>query len=231
MVNKKPLSLGRRVLFSGLLAGLMVAVLVGTLAFPQWKLHQELRTLMAAHGETGTGQLLWQGRMKGYTGKYTTLLRRGGGRLYLGWLASYEGRPGIQVFSGSLPEEPAVTLLLNDIYAVTDMPYGRMAWRARGGYACQLIGVSLPEGTAGGRLSVTLGPEIVRETEGFWSQGLLIFAPPAQWVEYEWGLKKDGIRPYHTGTLADRPYTLTLWDEEGTVISQTSGTLGSIWGR
>ena len=38
MVNKKPLSLGRRVLFSGLLAGLMVAVLVGTLVFPQWKL-------------------------------------------------------------------------------------------------------------------------------------------------------------------------------------------------
>jgi len=231
MTHKKSLSLGRRVLFSGLLAGLLVTVLVGVLAYPQWKLHRELHALMAAHGETGTGQLLWQGRMTGYTGKYPSLLRRGEERLYLGQLTVYEGRPHIQTFSGPLPGEPAVTLLLNDVYAVTDVPYGQMAWRARGGYAGQLMGVSLPEETAGGRLSVTLGPEIVRETEGFWSQSLLLFSPPAPGVEYEWGLKKDGIKPYQTGTLADRPYTLTLWDEEGTVISQTSGTLGSIWGR
>jgi len=46
MTHKKSLSLGRRVLFSGLLAGLLVTVLVGVLAYPQWKLHRELHALM-----------------------------------------------------------------------------------------------------------------------------------------------------------------------------------------
>ena len=32
-----------------------------------------------------------------------------------------------------------------------------------------------------------------------------------------------------TTALASAPYTLTLWDRNGVLISETKGTMGSIW--
>lgn len=157
---------------------------------------------MRSDGLTGRGTVLWKGEIDGPDGSSRIILCQEGDRVYQASLTFYEQRPYILVYSGQLPEGPVLVPL--------GMSGGILLM---GRYASRLMVLNGPEGTAGGCLSVGLGPEVVREVEGLWDQNALRFEPPVEWVEYEQGVEKDGISPGQTGSLMGRPYTLTLWDE------------------
>lgn len=213
-------SLGWRTAGYALLLAVLLAGAALIFAFPFLKLRWELYSAMGSDGLTGRGTVLWKGEIDGPDGPSRIILCQEEDRVYQASLTSYEGRPYIFVYSGQLPGGPAL---------VSPVMSGGVVLAGR--YASRLMALNLPEGTAGGQLEVRLGPEAVREAEGVWDQKALFFEPPLEWVEYEWGVKKDGIGPDGpTGLLMGRSYTLTLWDGEGRVLSQTSGTLSGIWG-
>lgn len=43
------------------------------------------------------------------------------------------------------------------------------------------------------------------------------------------GEKRLALNLLILAALASAPYTLTLWDRNGVLISETKGTMGSIW--
>ena len=133
-----------------LLAGLLTAAAL-IFAFPFLKLRRELYQTMRSDGLTGRGTVLWEGEIQGPGGPSRSILCQEEDRVYQASLTFYEQRPYILVYSGQLPDGPVLVPLVMS---------GGIVLAGR--YASRLMVLNRPEGTAGGQLSVRLGPETVR---------------------------------------------------------------------
>lgn len=224
--KKRPFSLQMRIAGNLLLLAAMAVLAVGMVRFPGWRLERELRAAMEADdGGTGPGELLWRGEVYDGTGWWDTSILRNGEKLYAAWLSSFDGHIFPHVDRGTLPGSPAV------------FPCnGNISWTAaqtrQGEWVYQLLAANLPEKAAGGRLTVTLLPgAAVRTVEGEREGQVIPFRPGGDWLEIDMRHDTDWNRNRFPTSLEGLPYTLTLWDGSGAVLSETAGTLSDIWGR
>lgn len=206
-----------------LILAAMAAFIVGVVRFPAWKRDQFVRACMRAHDLTGDAPILWKGNVCVGGGGLEVRLYAEGDQIYAGWIESYEGRPYIRVSEGRLPEGPVVAPISPELSwtAVRSKSGGEMFF--------QLMAVNLPENAAGGRLTAELEWGASRSIEGQRDQGIIPFYPGADWLEPALrGTTAWTLGGY--GSLKNSGYTLTLWDKDGAVISETGGTFGSVWG-
>lgn len=223
LAKKYHVPLELRVARNLLILAAMAALIVGIVRFPDWKEERFVRASMRAHGLSGDAPVLWKGDVYTGTGYQEVCLYTEDSRIYASWIEFYEGRAYVRAFGGSLPEGPAA--------APISPALSWTAVRDKSGknFLFQLMAVNLPEQAAGGRLTVEPGWGGSCSIEGERDQGIIPFYPAKDWL-------KPGPEESAAWTLGgysslkNSAYTLTLWDKDGAVISETGGTLESIWG-
>lgn len=199
----KSFSLGLRTARNLLLLAAVLALGAALLFTPRWIMEGRLRSAMREDGLTGQGELLWRGQIPfPYGGAYMAVLEEAG-RLYVGWLESYEARPYTAVRRCEPAKGTAVTLTHENTYLSGD---NRILF--------QVMALNLPEGAQTGRLAVDLGPEDMRTVESQRERGAILFPVP----------RREGEQ-----VPREASYTLTLWDESGVEVEQTAGQLECLW--
>lgn len=202
-MRKRNLSLGLRAARNLVLLGAVLALGAALLCAPRWMMEGRLRELMRMDYLTGRSEVLWRGQTSfPYGGAYMTVLEQNG-RIYAGWLESYEARPYVVIRRCEAAGEPSVTLVQESAYLSGDSQV-----------LFQVMALNLPEGAETGRLTVDLGPGDVRAVDGRREQGAILFSIP----------RREGEQVPRGAN-----YTLTLWDESGVEVERTSGQLESLW--
>lgn len=132
-MRKQNVSLAIRTAGIWLLLAAVLSVGAALVMAPRWIMEGEVRSAMRADGLTGRGELLWRGQLPGrFDGgtDYVTVLEEDG-RLYAGWLETYEGRHAVLIIRGggaappSAADGPQYTLTLRD---GTEAAVGQNGW-------------------------------------------------------------------------------------------------------
>ena len=202
-MKKHNLSLGLRTARNLVLLAAVLALGAALLFAPRWMMEGRLRELMRMDYLTGRSEVLWRGQTPfPYGGAYMTVLGQNG-RIYAGWLESYEGRPYTIIRQCEADREPSVTLIQDSTYLSGD---NRVLF--------QVMALNLPEGAQTGRLTVDLGPGDARTVDSQRDRGVMMFPVP----------RREGEQVPHSAN-----YTLTLWDERGAEVERAGGQLESLW--
>lgn len=202
-MKRHSFSLRLRTVRNLLLLAAVLALGAALLFTPRWIMEGRLRSAMREDGLSGRGELLWRGQIPfPYGGAYMSVVEEAG-RLYVGWLESYESRPYTAVRRCGLAEGTAVTLTHENTYLSGD---NRILF--------QVMALNLPDGAQTGRLAVDLGPEDMRTVEGQREREAILFPVP----------RREGEQ-----VPREASYTLTLWDESGAEVEQRTGQLECLW--
>lgn len=222
MIKKRYVPLELRVARNLLILAAMAALIAGMVRFPAWRQERFVRASMRAHGLSGEAPVLWEGDVYTGTGYQEVRLYAEENQIYASWIEFYEGRPYVRASGGILPAGPVAAPIS------PELSWTAVRNKSGGGMIFQLMAVDLPEKAVGGRLTVETEWGGSRSIEGEREQGIIPFYPDQDWLKPDlrettaWTL--GGY-----GSLKDSAYTLTLWDSGGAVISETGGTLESIW--
>lgn len=137
---------------------------------------------------------------------------RSGAAVGLSVLTWYEGSPSFFIWRGQIPEG----------LTVTAVPGGS-------GPPLEYMALELPEGAVSGRLTAELLGGDVRTADSVREGEVMVFRFREAELNWRQELAYQRAETSWRAALASAPYTLTLWDRNGVLISETKGTMGSIW--
>ena len=137
---------------------------------------------------------------------------RSGAAAGLSVLTWYEGSPSFFIWRGPIPEG----------LTVTAVPRGS-------GPPLEYMALELPEGAVSGRLTAELLGGDVRTADSVREGEVMVFRFREAELNWRQELAYQRAETSWRAALASAPYTLTLWDRNGVLISETKGTMGSIW--
>ena len=89
--------------------------------------------------------------------------------------------------------------------------------------------LELAEGAVSGRLTAELLGGDVRTADSVREGEVMVFRFREAELNWRQELAYQRAETSWRAALASAPYTLTLWDRNGVLISETKGTMGSIW--
>lgn len=205
MTGKKRLALDL------LLLAALAALCVLAARYPVLRLEWEARCA-AEEEHPGRAERVWRGRVSGTRAGDQAVMVRSGTAAGLSVLAWYEGFPTFFVWQGQIPER----------LTVTAVPGGS-------GPPLEYLALGLPEEAASGRLTAELLEGDVRTADSVREGEVMVFRFRAAELNWRQELAYQRAGTSWKVVLAGAPYTLTLWDQEGALISETRGTMGSIW--
>jgi hypothetical protein len=213
------LSRGQRTIRNFFIFFLALALWWALPRIPLWMVEREIRTVAEAQGVSeGNVRVLWAGsvpcesgdggHLPFYPNGLPLVLAQGGGRLWMGYLTTYEGDTHLGgVRSCPEPEGPALIYLVeprNGGLLPDDPLVGAWAAAVQLEHTAAAVRLALPQGS---------GYQISEEKKA--GDAVILFPIPKQVLE--------------SGQGAALPYVLEQTDQEGTLLETVSGTLTAPW--
>lgn len=201
----------KRLALELLILAALAALCVLAAQYPVLRLEWEARCAVEEE-HPGRAERVWRGRVSGTRAGDQAVMVRSGAAAGLSVLTWYEGSPSFFIWRGPIPEG----------LTVTAVPGGS-------GPPLEYLALGLPEEAASGRLTAELLEGDVRTADSVREGEVMVFRFRAAELNWRQELAYQRAGTSWKVVLAGAPYTLTLWDREGALISETRGTMGSIW--
>lgn len=213
------LSRGQRTICNFFIFFLALALWWALPRIPLWMVEREIRTAAEAQGvPEGDVRVLWTGsvpcesgdggHLPFYPNGLPLVLAQGGGRLWMGYLTTYEGDTHLGgVRSCPEPEGPALIYLVepgNGGLLPDDPLVGAWAAAVQLEPTAAVVRLALPQGS---------GYQVSEEKKA--GDAVILFPIPKQVLE--------------SGQGAALPYVLEQTDQEGALLETVSGTLTAPW--
>ena len=179
--------------------------------YPVLRLEWEARCAVEEE-HPGRAERVWRGRVSGSGAGDQAVMVRSGAAAGLSVLTWYEGSPSFFIWRWPIPEG----------LTVTAVPRGS-------GPPLEYMALELPEGAVSGRLTAELLGGDVRTADSVREGEVMVFRFREAELNWRQELAYQRAETSWRAALASAPYTLTLWDRNGVLISETKGTMGSIW--
>ena len=194
-----------------LILAALAALCVLAAQYPVLRLEWEARCAVEEE-HPGRAERVWRGRVSGSGAGDQAVMVRSGAAAGLSVLTWYEGSPSFFIWRGPIPEG----------LTVTAVPGGS-------GPPLEYMALELPEGAVSGRLTAELLGGDVRTADSVREGEVMVFRFREAELNWRQELAYQRAETSWRAALASAPYTLTLWDRNGVLISETKGTMGSIW--
>ena len=216
-----PFSRGWKTLRNLVLLAAALGLCWGLTRVPLWLTQRALEVGAEEQGAEET-ELLWRGNLPvlivggggaPFAGQDTmpVVLAQSSGTVWSCHMGSYEGDVFLSpVTSRALSEGPAL---------ICPLFSGDAAIPTQEGVTAVLAAVNLPEGTASGRVELSMADGQTRTAQGEREMDVILFSIPGD----------EGWGPERYEALSNAPYTLTFLDEEGQVLLETAGRLTVGW--